>query len=560
MLGVIIASGETKPSIKDGSILRISLAGEIAERSTENPFAEILGNEAIQSQGLNDLLTAIREAKDNDKIKGIYLEGGVMSTDFATLEELRAALLDFKKSKKFIYAYADNWTQGGYYLASVADEIAVNPSGSINWHGIAAQPIFFTDLLKKVGVKMQVFKVGTYKSAVEPFILTEMSQANREQMQSYVGDIWTHFCKDVSQSRKIPTDSLNAYADRYTLLADTREYVTMKMVDTLCYVDGVRDKLRSLSGEKKISFVSPEELAKTAEPAKGKNQIAVYYAQGDIVDEATTSALGNNTPQIVGSKVVKDLDELQNDDDVKAVVLRINSGGGSANASEQMWRAIQLLKKKKPVVVSMSGMSASGGYYMSCGADYIVADPTTLTGSIGIFGMIPDATELLTDKLGLHFDVVKTNKASDFGVMGRPFNVGEATAMQQYVNRGYALFLKRVADGRKMKTEDVDRIAQGRVWTGAQAKELHLVDKLGTLSDAVQEAARLAKVKDYAVVENPAKTSWMDNLLNSVSERDYLEQKLRLALGEYYAPLQFVSGLRCEPSMQARIFYYPNFQ
>ena len=309
-----------------------------------------------------------------------------------------------------------------------------------------------------------------------------------------------------------------------------------------------------------MKLVEVQDVAKLYKPANSDNEVAVYYAEGDIVDEAAGGVWSSNTPQIVGQQVVADLDKLADDDNVKAVVLRINSGGGSAYASEQMWRAVQLLKKKKPVVVSMSGMTASGGYYMSCGADYIVAEPTTLTGSIGIFGMVPDASGLLVDKLGLHFDVVKTNEAADFGASGRPFSPAEAAAMQGYVNRGYALFLSRVAAGRKMKTEEVDRIAQGRVWTGNQALKIKLVDKLGTLDDAVAEAARRAKVKDYAVASYPAQASWMDNLMQQMQGDDYLEQKLQVSLGEYYAPLRFIYSLRNKRDMiQARIFFEPNF-
>ena len=289
----------------------------------------------------------------------------------------------------------------------------------------------------------------------------------------------------------------------------------------------------------------------------------MYYAQGDIVDQVTSSSITSNESYIVGSKVVEDLDRLANNDDIKAVVLRINSGGGSAYASEQMWRAIQLLKKKKPVIVSMSGMAASGGYYMSCGADYIVAEPTTLTGSIGIFGMIPDVSGLMTEKLGLHFDVVKTNKSSDFGTMGRGFNADEAMAMQQYVNRGYRLFISRVAAGRHMTPEQVDHIGQGRVWTGNQALKIKLVDKLGTLDDAIAVAAQRAKLKSYTVVDTPNKDSWMDQLMNSTIKRDYMEEKLQAALGEYYAPLRFVStlnGMKPQDCLQARMFFVPNLK
>lgn len=556
----IMATSDTQPTVSDGSVLRIELNGTVSERVTENPFAELMGNKALASQGLDDLLKAIKVAKTNDKIKGIYLEGGLLSADFASLEELRKALVDFKQSKKFVVAYADQYTQGSYYLASAADKVWLNPSGMLDWHGIASQPIFFTDLMKKVGVKMQVFKVGTFKSAVEPYILTEMSEPNRQQVQSFIGDIWQHFCQDVSASRKISTDSLNAFADRYVTFAEANDYVRLKMVDELTYIDQVRTKLQKLSQQDKVNFISPAELAKLDVPASSSNDIAIYYAEGTIVDVSTQSPLNSTQSEIVGSKVVSDLDKLAKDESVKAVVLRINSGGGSAYASEQMWRAVQQLKAKKPVVVSMSGMAASGGYYLSCGADYIVADKTTLTGSIGIFGMVPDASELLTDKLGLHFDVVKTNVSSDFGAMGRGFNAVESAAMQNYVNRGYRLFLKRVADGRKMTPEQVDKIAQGRVWTGNQALKIKLVDKLGTLNDAVAEAAKRAKLQDYAICTFPAKTPWFEQLMNETTQRDYLEEKLQSALGVYYEPLRFVSTYDKHNVLQARMFYVPNFQ
>lgn len=556
----IMATSDTQPTVSDGSVLRIELNGTVSERATENPFAELMGNKALASQGLDDLLKAIKVAKTNDKIKGIYLEGGLLSADFASLEELRKALVDFKQSKKFVVAYADQYTQGSYYLASAADKVWLNPSGMLDWHGIASQPIFFTDLMKKVGVKMQVFKVGTFKSAVEPYILTEMSEPNRQQVQSFIGDIWQHFCQDVSASRKISTDSLNAFADRYVTFAEANDYVRLKMVDELTYIDQVRTKLQKLSQQDKVNFISPAELAKLDVPASSSNDIAIYYAEGTIVDVSTQSPLNSTQSEIVGSKVVSDLDKLAKDESVKAVVLRINSGGGSAYASEQMWRAVQQLKAKKPVVVSMSGMAASGGYYLSCGADYIVADKTTLTGSIGIFGMVPDASELLTDKLGLHFDVVKTNVSSDFGAMGRGFNAAESAAMQNYVNRGYRLFLKRVADGRKMTPEQVDKIAQGRVWTGNQALKIKLVDKLGTLNDAVAEAAKRAKLQDYAICTFPAKTPWFEQLMNETTQRDYLEEKLQSALSVYYEPLRFVSTYDKHNVLQARMFYVPNFQ
>lgn len=563
MFIVMAISSSDTPSVKNGTVLRIQLSGTLNERAKENPFAQYLNNDIAQTQGLDDIITAIKTAQTNDNIRGIYLEGGTLISDMATAQELRKALVDFKKSKKFILAYADNYSQGSYYIASAADKVLVNPSGIVDWHGLASQPIFFTDLLKKVGVKMQVFKVGTYKSAVEPYILTKMSDANREQVSSFVGDIWKNICTDVASSRKISIEGLNAYADHYITFADAKDYVKAHLVDGLAYADEVRTLLRALSQQDKVNFITPADLAKLAEKKSGDGTIAVYYAQGNIVDAVADNSFMSNESYIVGPKVVEDLDRLANDDNIKAVVLRINSGGGSAYASEQMWRAIQLLKKKKPVVVSMSGMAASGGYYMSCGADYIVAEPTTLTGSIGIFGMIPDASELLTDKLGLHFDMVKTNKGADFGAQGRAFNADEANVMQQYVNRGYRLFISRVAAGRHITPEQVDHIGQGRVWTGSQALKIKLVDKLGTLDDAIAEAASRAKLKDYDILSTPNKESWVDQILNSTIKRDYMEEKLRTTLGVYYAPLQFVgtlNGMSAKDYLQARIYYIPNIK
>lgn len=558
MLISLAATSSQKPSLQKGSVLHLRLEGSILEQAEENPMAQLFGESALEEQGLDQLLKAVKVAKENKDIKGIYIESGAMSGDYASLEELRKALVDFKKSGKFILAYGDTFTQGAYYIASVADQILLNPSGTVAWHGLASEPIFFKELLEKVGVKMQVFRVGKYKSAVEPFTSTSMSEENRQQIQSFISDIWSRICLDVSQSRNIKVDSLNAYADRYTALVAAPELRKMKLVDSISYIDGVRDKLRSLSGQEKIHLVKPSELALLDEGKEEDDKIAVYYAFGDIVDQAATTSFGSQS-QIVGSKVVEDLDKLAKDKDIKAVVLRINSGGGSAYASEQMWRAIQLLKKEKPVVVSMGGLAASGGYYMSCGADFIVADPTTLTGSIGIFGMIPDATGLLTDKLGLHFDMVKTNESSDFGAVGRPFNAGESAALQAYIERGYALFLKRVADGRKMRVADVDNIAQGRVWTGNQALKLKLVDRLGTLEDAIAEAARRAKLKKYSTTAAPAPAPWIEKLVNK-TKSDYMESQLRAVLGEYYSPLLFAKGLKGTDCIQARIPFDPNLK
>lgn len=555
MVAVVAASSSQSEPAK-GSVLHLKLTGTIVERAEESPFDAFLGNTGMAKQGLDEILTAIKVAKDNDNISGIYIEGGACSTDFASLQEIRLAIEDFKKSGKFVLAYGDNYAQGAYYVASAADTLLVNPSGMLDWHGIASQPIFYKDVLDKIGVKMQVFRVGTYKSFVEPYTLTEMSPANRAQVQSFVSDIWNSICSDVAASRKISADSLNAFADRYVTFAEAADYVRMRLADGTAYADEMRERLRRRVSTDKLHLISPRELAKCRKAATATEQIAVYYAAGGIVDSESNGGIGGEE-EIVGHKVVADLDRLMNDKNVKAVVLRINSGGGSAYASEQMWRAIQLLRKQKPVVVSMGGMAASGGYYMSCGANYIVAEPTTLTGSIGIFGMVPDASGLLTEKIGLHFDVVKTNEASDFGTLSRPFNANESRAMQAYVDRGYALFLKRVAEGRRMKVEQVDSIAQGRVWTGRQALKNKLVDKLGTLDDAIAEAARLAKLTDYAVVATPAPNSWMERLFEN-TESQYMEGRIRATLGEYYHPLNFIRNLRNSDYLQARLPYEPN--
>lgn len=550
---------------EDHSVLRIEMTGMLDERApASDMFSELMGNDNVGTLGLDELVAAIRAAKDDEHIDGIYLDGGTLSGDYASLQYLRGVLADFKKSGKFIYAYADQYTQGAYYVASVANTVSINPQGMLDWHGIASQPIFYTGLLDKVGVTMQVFKVGTYKSAVEPYILTQMSDANREQVNSYISDIWASVTKEVGASRKVSVQELNKLADGYIALASPKDYKTNKLVDKLAYIDEVRADLRKLTGRDKLSLITPAEVVEGAAVSDGKDMIAVYYASGDIVDEAASTAF-NQANEIVGNKVVEDLDLLANDDAVKAVVLRINSGGGSAYASEQMWRAIQQLKAKKPVVVSMSGMAASGGYYMSCGANYIFAEPTTLTGSIGIFGMIPDASGLLKEKLGLSFDVVKTNESSDFGAMGRPFNANEGAAMQGYVDRGYQLFIKRVADGRtaaghKMTTSDVDKIGQGRVWTGNQALKLGLVDKLGTLDDAIAKAAKLSKTDEYYTEAYPIVVDWMTSFAEESNGDGYLEQRVKTALGDYYAPLSFILNADRNSMLQARIFYLPNLK
>jgi protease-4 len=561
LMGTMLALQETTPVVEDNSVLHISLNGAIVERAEHNPFLELMGNDALIEQGMDDILRAIKEAKNNDKIKGIYLDGGALATDFATLEEIRAALIDFKTSGKFVLAYADQFTQYGYYLAATADRVILNPSGMLDWHGLASQPIFYKELLDKLGIHMEVFRVGTFKSAVEPFICSEMSDPNRMQVQSYLNSIWNNLLNDVAESRNISTEVLTAYANDYGFVKGAAYAVEQGMVDTLAYVDGAREVLRAAVGGNKLKFIEPADLAKVeaaATPVMTQG-IAVYYAFGDIVDEAATG-FGATAAEIVGGTVVEDLDKLMNDDKIKAVVLRINSGGGSAYASEQMWNAIEQLKKKKPVIVSMGGMAASGGYYMSCNSNKIFAEPTTLTGSIGIFGLVPNFSNLLTNKLGLHFDVVKTTESSDFGTMSRRFNKAEAAAMQNYIENGYALFLKRVADGRGMTVENLDKIAQGRVWTGEQALEIGLVDSLGTLNDAIQYAAQVAELgDDYQVKSYPEATGLAQNLMDAVKE-DYMEREAKALLGEHYEHLRFIKQAGQGVSLQARMLYDPNIK
>ncbi|MBQ8969538.1 MAG: signal peptide peptidase SppA [Bacteroidaceae bacterium] len=562
-LAGMMTTGGMTPPVRENTILRINLNGELAEQTEEDPFAAFTnGGEEIP--GLQTITQAIRKAKDNEKIKGIYIENAVVGSTPATLQELRQALVDFKKSGKFIVAYSDTYSQAGYYISSVADKVMLNPEGVLDWHGLASQPMFFKDAMAKVGVKMQVFKVGTFKSAVEPFTNTEMSEANREQVTSYLESIWRNMLKEVAASRKVSTDKLNQLADSYTALHPTEELVASHLVDTLTYMDGVRDYLKQCMGldeEKSLTFISPKEMAsaEVAEYKEHDEKVAVYYAVGDIVQEANGMTMSGNGPQIVGTKVIDDLRSLREDEDVKAVVLRVNSGGGSAYASEQIWREVELLKAEKPVVVSMGGMAASGGYYISSGANKIYAEPTTLTGSIGIFGMIPDMSELITQKVGVKFDMVKTNALSDMGSMGRPMNAEEGALMQSMVERGYELFTGRVALGRKMAREKVKSIAEGRVWTGEQALEIGLVDKLGNLEDAVKCAAKLAKVEKYNTVCFPEPEPWYQSLLNK-KKSGYLEAELRETLGEYYTTFSLLRTLKHQDRIQARISFDPNIR
>ena len=552
MVGMV-ASSDTETMVKENSILILDLDGSLSERVQDNPLQSLLGEE-YQVYGLDDILSSIRKAKENENIKGIYLQAGIMNASFASLEEIRNALTDFKESGKFIVAYGDQYMQNMYYLASVADKVIVNPQGSITWQGLASQTIFFKDLLKKVGVEMEIFKVGTYKSAVEPFIATEMSDANREQVSAFLHSIWGRLLEDISASRSIPAEVLNKYADGFTMLEPAETYITNGMVDTLMYKDGVLNYLKELTGREEneslhtLSLKDMKNVKRQTPLDKSGNIIAVYYAFGGIDDTASAST----EEGIQSEKVIKDLRKLREDETVKAVVLRVNSPGGSAYGSEQIWREVVLLKEAKPVIVSMGDYAASGGYYISCAADCIVADPTTLTGSIGIFGMFPNMENLLNDKLGLHFETVKTNANADMGNMTRSFNANEKVAMQKYINQGYKLFVQRCAEGRGMSVEAIEKIAEGRVWTGATAKELGLVDELGGLDKALEIAAQKAGVESYSTISYPDQDDFFTSLLKEGKD-NYINGKITEALGNSYRYLQLFENWENMDRIQARM-------
>ena len=562
IVGMMASSSQTT-TIDDNSVLVIKLKGEILDHSNEdgNPLALLIADE-VGTQGLDDLVDAIKRAKQNDEIKGIYIEAGQISADPATVTALRDALKDFKTSKKFIVAYADQYSQGSYYISSVADKVWINPQGMLALHGMASQKQYMRDFLAKIGIKMQVVKVGQYKSATETYTEDHMSDANREQVTAYVTGIWNHMLKDIAESRKLSVDSLNAYADRVMDLASTETLKKNKLIDGTLYTDQIKGevkKLLKIDDDDDISQVSVMQMLQAkSESSSSDNQIAIYFCEGSIVQEPIQGYAMGGSSTIVGNTVCKDLEKLAKDEDVKAVVIRINSGGGDAYASEQMWHQIVELKKVKPVVISMGGMAASGGYYMSCGATWIVAEPTTLTGSIGIFGTFPDISNLMTQKLGFKYDEVKTNKNSTMSIyaQARPFSGEELTLLQGYIDRGYALFRKRVADGRHLKVEEVEKIAQGHVWLGKDAIGIKLVDQLGSLKDAIDMAAKFAKIEgdDYYKSIYPAKSDWTENILQKATGGgNYLDAQFKDVLGEYYEPFILMKTIRQQSPVQARM-------
>ena len=550
--GMVASSSGSETKVNDNSVFILNLSGSVEERSQPNPLSQLMGDD-FGTYGLDDILSSIKKAKDNEKIKGICLNAGAFSCSPASLEEIRNALVDFKESGKFIVAYGGNYLQNTYYLASVADKVAINPQGSLGWHGLATQTYFLKDLYDKIGIEMQVFRVGTYKSAVEPYIATQMSDANREQTQAFVNSIWGQMVADVAESRNIPADSLNALADRNMDLQPTDTYIATGLADTLMYQDEMLAYLKQLTDTEeddalnKLYLDDMVNVQRNVPKDKSGNILAVYYAAGTIGSSELPTDEG-----IDPGKVTKDLRKLREDESVKAVVLRVNSPGGSAFGSEEIWREVTLLKEKKPVIVSMGDYAASGGYYISCAADWIVAQPTTLTGSIGIFGAIPNAGKLLNDKLGIHFDGVKTNKLADLGDMTRPFNEEEKILMQNMVNKGYELFTQRCADGRKMQIDEIKKIAEGRVWTGEMAKDLKLVDELGGIDRAIAVAAERAEIEDYTVMSYPKQEDFISSLMSSGTDR-YLSARMKDELGVFYEPFRHMQNLKNSDPVQARL-------
>jgi len=554
VIGAIAGSGETATVLKANSVYELPLEGVLVDRSQDEPFSgaigQLAGKTTENSIGLDDVLSNINKAKNDPKIVGIYLKGGSLSGGIASIKEIRNALLDFKKTGKFVVAYADNYSQRMYYLASVADKILINPSGMLELKGLSAQTMFFKKTLDKLGIEMQIVKVGTFKSAVEPLVNTKMSDANRLQVSVFMNSIWNNVVKEISVSRKIPFEKLNVYADEVMMFQPTAKVKQYALVDSLVYLDQVEGVLKkcdkSLKKGEDLVFVKHSAMMRVSDTEKfDKNKVAVIYAIGEITDMEGEG--------IVAKNMIKTINDVAKDTQVKAVVFRISSPGGSAYASEQIWHALKMLKAKKPLIVSMGDYAASGGYYIACMADKIVAQPTTITGSIGIFGVIPNVSGL-NEKLGITYDGVKTNKMSDFISVNRPFKPEERDLMQNYINRGYELFVSRCAEGRKMKPDQIKAIAEGRVWTGEDALKIGLVDKIGGLNDAVKLAVDKAKLKTYNISEYPEKEDFATKFMKSFS-KDIQTSLLKSQLGEQYNLFQQVRNLEKINGIQARMSY-----
>jgi len=566
-LAGMLASDSAPTKVKENSVFVIKLNGSVSERAESGtPFDAVLGMNDMSAMGLDDLIASIRKAKDNDDIKGIYLEGGVTEFDApATAQQLRDALKDFKESGKWIVAYADQYLQANYYVVSVADKVYLNDNGMIDLRGLGGKGEYYKGLYDKIGVKYLVAKVGKYKSYVESNTQTGMSDYDREQRTVYLNGIWNYWLKEMAEGRGVKAEDLNQMAnDSIMAFANPQYYVKAKLVDKIIFPDEVKAEIKgrlSLDKNDEIPQLTLSDMLNVKSNKKNDgDKIAVYYAYGSIVDSEAQNLLNGGGHCIVGKTTAEDLRKLADDDDVKAVVFRVNSGGGSANASEQIRHALKLIKEKKPLVVSMGGVAASGGYWISSPANCIFAEPTTITGSIGIFGLIPNFSGLVQDKLGVTFDGVTTNKFSDYEtdlVLGK--NTDEAMKyMQTYVDRGYQSFLDIVSEGRGLKSAQVDSIGQGRVWLATDAINIKLVDKLGSLDDAVKKAAELAKIDDYYTSAYPGKGSWLDTFMPKEDKGTYLDGKLqaefKALLGDLYQPLMEIrQSIQNGNTIQARL-------
>ena len=554
IIGAVAGSSESATVLKPNSVYELKLEGNLIDRSKDDPlsgvFTQAMGKSSETVIGLDDVLSNIDKAKKDDNIVGIYLNGGSLSGGIASIKEIRNALIDFKKSGKFIVAYADNYSQRMYYLVSVADKVLLNPQGMLELKGLSAQTMFFKKTLDKLGIEMQIVKVGTFKSAVEPLVNTKMSDANRLQVTVFMNSIWNTIVKEISVSRRIPFEKLNMYADEMMMFQPTEKARQYALVDSLVYVEQVdsilKKEAKRVKKDDKLVFVKHSAMTKVADSAKfDKNKVAIIYAVGEITD--------NDGEGIVAKDMVKTINDVAKDDQVKAVVFRISSPGGSAYGSEQICHALTMLKAKKPVIVSMGDYAASGGYYIACMADKILAQPNTITGSIGIFGVIPNVSGL-NDKLGITYDGVKTNKMSDFISVTRAFKPEERSLMQNYVNRGYELFVKRCAEGRKMKPEQIKAIAEGRVWTGEDAIKIGLVDKIGGLNDAVRIAVGKAKLKSYNISEYPVKEDFATKFMKNFT-KDIQTSLLKSQLGDQYNAFVQIRNLDKINGIQARMSY-----
>ena len=564
----MIASESASSKVKENSVFVLKLKGVINERAEEDdPLSALLSNADMDVMGLDDIVASIEKAKDNDDIKGIYIEGGVASFDApATAQQVRDALLDFKKSGKWIIAYADQYMQTCYYVASVADSLFINQTGMIDFKGLGGKYQYMTGLYEKLGVRYQATRVGKYKSAVERVTRKDMSENDREQRTAFLQGVWQKMLSDMAASRGVSAAQLDQLAnDSIIAFASVEDYKKARLVDGVMYPEKIKEVVKAKLGlgeDDDINQLSLSEMLGVKSKKKDDGEkIAVYYAYGEIVDRVFSGFSSEHN--IVGSVTVDDMNELAKDDDVKAVVIRVNSPGGSAVASEQIWHAIQNLKAKKPVVISMGGLAASGGYMMSAGASYIYAEPTTLTGSIGIFGLIPNVSGLVTDKLGITFDGVKTNRFGDYeeNLIFASNNEEEIRNMQGYVDRGYETFLSIVAQGRNMTRDQVNEIAQGRVWLATDALPIGLVDSIGSLRDAVKKAAELAKIEDeYYTATYPAPSSWMDSFLDNDDKGTYLDSQLRTMLGDAYEPLMDARRDQMRNRLQARWPYAERFK